>query len=65
MARAPLRALSRDGTALLCLIGFASTVCVGAFGPLICGFLGEPCTPAFIVLVGAGAFAVAAGLMRR
>ncbi len=34
-------------------------------GPLICGVLGEARTPTFIVLVGAGAFAVAAGLMRR
>ncbi|HKW90921.1 MAG TPA: MFS transporter [Methylomirabilota bacterium] len=30
-----MRGIHRDGTALLCLIGFASTVCVGAFGPLL------------------------------
>jgi len=34
-------------------------------GPLICGVLGEARTPVFIALVGAGAFAVAAGLARR
>jgi hypothetical protein len=26
---------SASGTALLCLVVFASTVCVGAFGPLL------------------------------
>ena len=30
-----MRGLQRDGTALLCLIGFASTICVGAFAPLL------------------------------
>ena len=34
-------------------------------GPLICGLLGEAHTSAFIVLIGVGAFAVAAGLLRR
>jgi hypothetical protein len=65
--------VSGSGTALLCLMVFANTVCVyrvgvdaAAFlGPVVCGLIGEAHTGLFVSAVGVGAIATSIGLGRR